>query len=49
MTQYNKNICLIETIRRAGKISLKELARRWAKDKAICDYKLLQHEAMADL
>lgn len=41
MTQYNKYIWLIDTIRRAGKISFKELARRWEQNKAMSDYKPL--------
>ncbi|MCH5247114.1 MAG: WYL domain-containing protein [Muribaculaceae bacterium] len=38
MTQYNKYIWLIDTIRRTGKISFKELSKRWEENKNISDY-----------
>lgn len=41
MTQYNKYIWLIDTILRKGKISFKELAGLWEKDKTLSDYKPL--------
>ena len=41
MTQNNKYIWLVDTIRRTGKISFKELSRRWEEDKNMSDYQPL--------
>ena len=41
MTQYNKYRWLIDTIRRAGKISFKELSKRWEEDKNMSGYQPL--------
>lgn len=41
MTQLQKYIWLIDTIRRAGKISLEEISSRWERDKDLSDYKPL--------
>lgn len=39
MTQLQKYIWLIDTIRRAGKISLEEISSRWERNKDLSDYK----------
>ena len=41
MTQLQKYIWLIDTIRRAGKISLEEISSRWERNKDLSDYKPL--------
>ena len=41
MLQLQKYTWLIETIRRAGKISLEEISDRWERNKALSDYKPL--------
>jgi hypothetical protein len=41
MTQLQKYTWLIDTIRRAGKISLEELSDKWERDKDMSDYKPL--------
>ena len=41
MTQYKKYIWLIETIRRACKITFRDLANLWEADKSMSDYKPL--------
>lgn len=41
MTQLQKYIWLIDTIRRAGKISLEEISDRWERNKDLSDYKPL--------
>lgn len=41
MSQLQKYIWLIDTIRRAGKISLEEISGRWERNKDLSDYKPL--------
>jgi hypothetical protein len=41
MIQLQKYTWLIDTIRRAGKISLKEISERWERNKDLSDYKPL--------
>lgn len=41
MTQLQKYTWLIDTIRRAGKISLEEISNRWERNKDLSDYKPL--------
>ena len=38
MNQLQKYIWLIDTIHRAGKISLKELSKKWESNKDLSDY-----------
>ena len=41
MQQFQKYIWLIDTIRRAGKISLEEISDRWERNKDLSDYRPL--------
>ena len=41
MNQLQKYTWLIDTIRRAGKISHKDLSDRWQRNKELSDYKPL--------
>lgn len=41
MIQLQKDTWLIDTIRRAGKISLEEISDRWERNKELSDYKPL--------
>ena len=41
MIQLQKYTWLIDTIRRAGKISLEEISNRWERNKDLSDYKPL--------
>ncbi len=41
MNQLQKYIWVIETIRRAGKISYKDLSEKWERCKDLSDYKPL--------
>lgn len=43
MLQLPKYTWLIDTIRKAGKISLEEISDRWERNKDLSDYKPLSH------
>lgn len=45
MSQIQKFAWLIDTIRRAGKISLEEISRQWERNKNLSDYKPLSRAA----